>query len=125
MEDWPVGSEYDKPVPDLLEDSDRTGTNRDSLRDMYSILKSEQKHIRFVFVTGITMLSKTRFSSSLSNLDDIRLCPGLAAICGYTDQDLDTVFTPELERLDRDKIRRWYNRLPMARQGGSLQSPPP
>ncbi|MCY4147874.1 MAG: AAA family ATPase, partial [Gammaproteobacteria bacterium] len=51
--------EYDKPVLDLLEDSDKARINRDHLRDVYSILKSSQKHIRFVFVTGITMFSKT------------------------------------------------------------------
>ncbi|MDR0715810.1 MAG: ATP-binding protein, partial [Azoarcus sp.] len=28
---------------------------------------------------------------------------------GYTDADVDTVFAPELEGLDRDEIRHWYN----------------
>ncbi len=101
--------EYDKPVLDVLEDDDKAQANRDSLREIYSILKSAQKHIRFVFVTGITMFSKTSFSSGLNNLDDISLYPPLASICGYTDQDLDTVFAPELEGLDRDRIRKWYN----------------
>ncbi len=68
-----------------------------------------ERHIRFVFVTGITMFSKTSFSSGLNNLDDISLYPPLATICGYTDQDLDSVFAPELEGLDRDKIRTWYD----------------
>ena len=101
--------EYDKPVLDLLEDSDKARVNRDRLRDIYSILKSSQKYIRFVFVTGITMFSKTSFSSGLNNLTNISLSPRYATICGYTDQDLDTVFAPELEGLDRDKIRIWYN----------------
>ncbi|WP_200336255.1 PD-(D/E)XK nuclease domain-containing protein, partial [Thiocystis violacea] len=30
-------------------------------------------------------------------------------LCGYTEHDLDTVFAPEVEGLDRDEIRRWYN----------------
>ncbi len=101
--------EYDKPVLDVLEDDEKARANRDCLREIYSILKSSQKHVRFVFVTGITMFSKTSFSSGLNNLDDISLYPPLASICGYTDQDLDTVFAPELEGLDRDKIRAWYN----------------
>ncbi len=101
--------EYDRPVLNVLEDLDRARENRDDLRDIYSILKDAQKHIRFVFVTGITMFSKTSFSSGLNNLDDISLYPPLASICGYTDLDLDTVFAPELEGLDRDKIRTWYN----------------
>ena len=101
--------EYDKPVLDLLEDSDKARINRDCLKEIYSILKSSQKHIRFVFVTGITMFSKTSFSSGLNNLVNISLSPRYAAICGYTDHDIDTVFAPELEGLDRQEIRRWYN----------------
>ena len=101
--------EHDKPVLDVLEDDEKAKANRDSPREIYSILKSAQKHIRFVFVTGITMFSKDGFSSGLNNLDDISLYPPLASICGYTDHDLDTVFAPELEGLGRDRIRAWYN----------------
>ncbi len=101
--------EYDRPVLNVLEDDEKAKENRDKLRDLYSILKDAQDHVRFVFVTGITMFSKTSFSSGLNNLDDISLYPPLASICGYTDQDLDTVFAPELAGLDRDRIRKWYN----------------
>ncbi len=101
--------EYDRPVLNVLEDSAKARANRDKLRDLYSILKDAEEHVRFVFVTGITMLSKTSFSSGLNNLDDISLYPPFATICGYTDRDLDTVFAPELEGLDRDQIRTWYN----------------
>ena len=101
--------EYDKPVLDVLEDNEKAQANRNCLREIYSILKSSQKHIRFLFVTGITMFSKTSFSSGLNNLTNISLSPRYATICGYTDRDLDTVFAPELEGLDRDKIRIWYN----------------
>ncbi len=55
------------------------------------------------------MFSKTSFSSGIDNLDNVSLYPALAAICGYTDRDLDTVFAPEPEGLDRDEIRRRYN----------------
>ncbi len=101
--------EYDKPVLDVLEEDEKARANRDSLREIYSILKSSQKHIRFVFVTGITMMSMASFSSGLNNLTNISLSPRYASICGYADHDLDTVFAPELEGLDRDKIRTWYN----------------
>ncbi|OQX10977.1 MAG: hypothetical protein BWK76_19800, partial [Desulfobulbaceae bacterium A2] len=32
-----------------------------------------------------------------------------STICGYTEEDVDTVFAPELAGLDRAEIRRWYN----------------
>ena len=101
--------EYDRPVLNVLEDKEKARENRDTLRDLYSILKDAEEYIRFVFVTGITMFSKTSFSSDLNNLDDISLYPPLATICGYTDHDIDTVFALELPGLDRDEIRRWYN----------------
>ncbi|MCY4150181.1 MAG: AAA family ATPase [Gammaproteobacteria bacterium] len=101
--------EYDRPVLNVLEDQEKARVNRDKLRNLYSILKDAEEHIRFVFVTGITMFSKTSFSSGLNNLDDISLYPPLATICGYTDHDLDTVFAPELEELDTNEIRVWYN----------------
>ncbi|MCY4228889.1 MAG: AAA family ATPase [Gammaproteobacteria bacterium] len=101
--------EYDKPVLDVLEDDGKARANRNCLREIYSIIKSSEDHIRFVFVTGITMFSKTSFSSGLNNLTDISLSPRHAAICGYTDHDLETVFAPELEGLDREMIRTWYN----------------
>ena len=47
--------------------------------------------------------------SGLDNLTDLTLDPGCSAICGYTEADLDTVFAPELEGLDRDRIRDSYN----------------
>ncbi|MCY4259045.1 MAG: AAA family ATPase [Rhodobacteraceae bacterium] len=47
--------------------------------------------------------------SGLNNLNDISLSPRFAAICGYTDADIDAVFAPELDGLDREKIRTWYN----------------
>ena len=101
--------EYDRPVLNVLEDQEKARVNRNKLRNLYSILKDAEEHLRFVFVTGITMFSKTSFSSGLNNLDDISLYPPLATICGYTDHDLDTVFASELQGLDRGKIRKWYN----------------
>ncbi|MCY4217736.1 MAG: AAA family ATPase [Gammaproteobacteria bacterium] len=101
--------EYDRPVLNVLEDREKARVNRNKLRNLYSILKDTQENIRFLFVTGITMFSKTSFSSGLNNLTNISLSPRYATICGYTDHDLDTVFAPELEGLDRDKIRTWYN----------------
>ena len=53
--------------------------------------------------------SKVSLFSDLNFLTDLTLDPRCAAICGYTEADLDTVFAPELPGLDRDRIRAWYN----------------
>ena len=101
--------EYDKPILDVLNDPERARANRDYLRGFYGVIKGSAEHVRFVFVTGISMFSKVSLFSGLNNLQNISLDPRYAAICGYTDHDLDTVFAPELPGLDRDEIRSWYN----------------
>jgi len=101
--------EYDKPILDVLRDPDRARANREYLRGFYGIIKGSAAHVRFVFVTGISMFSKVSLFSGLNNLKDISLDPRFATICGYTDTDIDTVFAPELDGLDREAIRTWYN----------------
>jgi len=101
--------EYDKPILDALHDPARARANRDYLRGVYGIIKDSAEHVRFVFVTGVSMVSKVSLFSGLNNLKDISLDPRFATICGYTDTDLDTVFAPELDGLDREAVRTWYN----------------
>ena len=101
--------EYDKPILDVLDKPEMANANREYLRGFYGVIKDSADHVRFVLVTGISMFTKVSLFSGLNNLRNITLDPRFAAICGYTDRDLDTVFAPELEGLDRDEIRRWYN----------------
>jgi len=101
--------EYDKPILDVLHDPELATANRDYLRGFYGIIKDSAEHVRFVFVAGVSMFSKVSLFSGLNNLEDISLNPHFAAICGYTDNDIDRVFAPELEGLDRDEMRRRYN----------------
>ena len=101
--------EYDKPILDVLHDPDRARANRDYLRGFYGIIKDCAEHVRFVFVTGVSMFSKVSLFSGLNNLEDISMNPRYATICGYTEDDIDEVFGPELAGLDREEIRTWYN----------------
>ena len=101
--------EYDKPILDALDTPEVARTNRDYLRGVYGVVKDSDADIRFSFFTGVSKFSKVSLFSGLNNLIDITLEPAFSAVCGYTDPDLDTVFTPELDGLDRDAIRDWYN----------------
>ena len=100
--------EYDKPVLDVLDKPDLAESNRDYLRAFYGIIKGAARDVRFVFVTGISRLTMASMFSGLNNLENITLDPRFATICGFTDNDLDTVFAPELNGLDRSEIRRRY-----------------
>ncbi len=101
--------EYDKPILDVLHDPGLATANRDYLRGFYGIVKDSAEHVRFVFVTGVSMFSKVSLFSGLNNLKDISLDRRFATICGYREEDLDRVFGPELVGLDREEIRTWYN----------------
>ncbi len=101
--------EYDKPILDNLGDPDTARAMRDGLRNLYSVIKGADAHMRFAFLTGVSKFSKVSLFSGLNNLKDITVDLRYSAICGYTERDLDEVFAPELEGLDRDQVRRWYN----------------
>ncbi len=106
--------EYDKPIVDNLESPEVARANRDFLSGLYGTFKSCDAHIRFLLLTGVTKFSKVNLFSGLNNLEDITLDPRFATICGYTQEELDTVFEPELDApelkpLDPSKIKDWYN----------------
>ena len=101
--------EYDKPILDAMERPELARANRDYLRSLYANIKFADAHVRFTFLTGVSKFSKVSLFSGLNNLKDITLDRRYSAICGYAEADLDTVFAPELDGLDRAAIRDWYN----------------
>jgi hypothetical protein len=101
--------EYDKPILDNLTDPETARAMRDGLRNLYSVIKGQDAHVRFAFLTGVSKFSKVSLFSGLNNLFDLTVSADYSAICGYTEADLDQVFAPELAGLDRDQIRSWYN----------------
>ncbi|MDE0104928.1 MAG: AAA family ATPase, partial [Bryobacterales bacterium] len=101
--------EYDKPILDALHKPDIAKANRDYLQGLYSVIKSCDAHVRFCLLTGVSKFSKVNLFSGLNNLRDITLTPRYSSICGYSERDLDAVFAPELDGLDRDLVRDWYN----------------
>ncbi len=101
--------EYDKPMLDNILEPNVARELRDGLRNLYSVIKDSDAHIKFALLTGVSKFSRVSLFSGLNNLYDITVNPDYSAICGYTDADLDEVFAPELPGLDRDEIRHWYN----------------
>ena len=101
--------EYDKPILDNITNTPVATEMRDGLKNLYSVLKGSDAHLKFVLLTGVSKFSKVNLFSGLNNLQDITLDPRYSTICGYTDEDVDSVFAPELPDLDREEVRRWYN----------------
>jgi len=84
------------PIRDNLTDADIARDMRDGLRDLYSVIKGADAHVRFAFLTGVSKFSKVSIFSGLNNLNDITVDAAYSALCGYTEQDLEEVFAAEL-----------------------------
>ena len=63
------------------------------------MLKSSDRYLRFVFLTGVTKFAQVSVFSDLNQLNDISMKPQYASICGITRQELEDTFIPELNRL--------------------------
>jgi len=101
--------EYDKPILDNILNKDRAREARDILKNFYSVIKDMDEFIRFVFITGVSKFSKLNLFSGLNNLEDITVDTEYADICGYTQKDLETVFSDHLKGANMELISRWYN----------------
>ncbi|WP_025209155.1 ATP-binding protein [Hippea sp. KM1] len=101
--------EYDKPILDNITNKDMAKRARNILKNFYSVIKDSDRYIRFVFITGVSKFSKLNLFSGLNNLEDITIDENYAEICGYTHDDLLTVFKDRIEGIDLELVKRWYN----------------
>ncbi len=101
--------EYDKPILDNIANRSIAQQIQEDLKNLYSVIKDQDAHIRFAMLTGVSKFAKVSLFSGLNNLKDITLDPHYSALCGYTESDLDGEFASETFGLDRAEIRRWYN----------------
>jgi hypothetical protein len=101
--------EYDKPLLDNLHDSQIAKKIRSGLKNLYSVLKSQDANLQFVFMTGVTKFSKVNLFSGLNQLIDITIDEEFSSICGYTDMDLREHFSEYLAGSDPEEVKRWYN----------------
>ncbi len=101
--------EYDKPILDNVENRDTAADIREELKNYYSVIKDADPYIEFVLITGVSKFSKVSLFSGLNNLEDITLDKTFSAMCGYTQNELETVFAGYLEGVDLAQIKLWYN----------------
>ncbi|MDL2212476.1 ATP-binding protein [Bacteroides sp. OttesenSCG-928-E20] len=94
--------EYDKPLLQNLLNEPLLDEYRGTLKAFYGVLKSADRYLRFVFLTGVTKFAQVSVFSDLNQLSDISMIPEFATLCGITREELIEVFTPELERLGKN-----------------------
>ncbi|GAB3354282.1 ATP-binding protein [Arachidicoccus ginsenosidivorans] len=107
--------EYDKPIIDFLQEPELAESNRSIMKNFYSIVKGNDKYIRFLLITGISQFSQVSVFSDLNNLDNITLEPQYGGLIGITQQELEVNFSEEIATLQKDRpdiltqIKDWYD----------------
>ena len=125
--------EYDKPLTDNLTNLAEAEKIRDVLRGFYTLIKSMDAYLRFVFITGISRFSKVGLFSAMNNLTDITMTPRFATLLGLTEDEVrrdlqeqiaafaDETGMTEGEMLE--KMRYWYNGFCFAADSPNVYNP--
>lgn len=101
--------EYDKAILDNLDQMEVAHENREILKSLYGVMKDSDQYIQFVFLTGVSKFAKANIFSGLNNIEDITLNPNFGNICGYTQNDIESLLLPYLEGVDLKQLKLWYN----------------
>ncbi len=111
--------EYDKPLLQAIGNEDLQSAYRATLKAFYSVLKTQDKYIKFAFLTGVTKFGKVSIFSDLNNLRDISMLPAYSDICGISDEEIDSYFKESINELafsngltydeTREKLKIWYD----------------
>ncbi len=102
--------EYDKPILDSIKNKEMAIAIREELKNFYSVIKDADPYIEFVFITGVSKFSKVSLFSGLNNLKDITIDKRFSDICGYTQDELENVFSGWIDDdVDLAKVKTWYN----------------
>lgn len=85
------------------------------------MLKSADRYLRLVFITGVTKFAQMSVFSELNQLTDISQLPQYATLCGMTRTEITDNFAPEIEELAQfnqltteeamEKLTRMYDLL--------------
>ena len=91
--------EYDKPILQTLRNPELQAEHRAQLKAFYSVLKTQDRYIKFAFLTGVTKFGKVSVFSDLNNLTDISMDHRYISICGMTEKELLTNFKEGISEL--------------------------
>ena len=110
-----IVDEYDNP---LINSTD-LDADKGIYRGFFSVLKSADRYLRFVFLTGVTKFAKTTVFSGNNQPVDISLDASYSAICGITHSELTDYFSKEIQAFADDRgisfddmlllLKKWYD----------------
>lgn len=97
--------EYDKPLLQSINNKELQDDFRATLKAFYSVLKTQDRYIRFALLTGVTKFGKVSVFSDLNNLTDISMDESYDTLCGITEEEMRRYFEESIQKLaERYKI---------------------
>jgi len=90
---------YDKPILDNIFEKSALKDIYGILDNFYNIIKSNDKYIKFIFITGILNIQDMSIFNLLSNIKDITFDTNFSDICGFTDNELQNNFKTNLKNI--------------------------
>jgi hypothetical protein len=89
--------EYDSPIAEQFTQPELANEIRQTIEKICVVLKTTETQRGFVFVTGTAKFTRSSNFSSLNFLEDLTLDRRYAAICGFTAEEFDALFSGYLE----------------------------
>ncbi len=111
--------EYDYPIVNNIQNAEVRDKNLKVLSDFFTAIKGLDKHLKALFITGVSQIPKASIFSGLNNLNNISLKPLAATLLGYTKEEVLAYFSQDIAQLALLKntsqeemlatIQQWYN----------------
>jgi len=109
---------YDKPTIDSIENIELAKEILSDLFSFFTVLKASGKHLKFVFLTGVTKSFETSIFSGFNNVFDLTTHYQYPNICGFTQDEFESYYFEYINKFSKDKnietrklidlINRWY-----------------
>jgi hypothetical protein len=125
--------EYDAPLLEVLHEEVMLPEFRRVMQEFYQPLKASEAMIRFCFITGITKFSQLSIFSTINNLTNISMDSKYAAICGITEDELETDMAPDIAMLAEEyectpeemhaKLKLQYDGYRFAKESPDIYNP--
>ena len=93
--------EYDAPLLEVLHEEETLGAKRMVMQEFYQPLKANEAMVKFCFITGITKFSQLSIFSTINNLKIVSMLPKFSAICGITEEEVQTNFADGIASMAR------------------------
>lgn len=124
--------EYEKPLLDTIEMA-HFQRYKDELADFYSVLKSNEENIKFLFITGVTKFGHLNIFSGFNNLNDISLDDEFTSICGITEEEMLESLRPGIEKFAKTynldfegaaaRLKKYYDGYHFSRELTDIYNP--